>query len=185
MLHELHHGLLSLLMSVLCVLLFTEIGKVFAGRHRPNYIAYLEENSLSLGDKDEWDERKSFPSGHSAVIFNGMTWLSLYLAAKLRFQVNFALFSQCRAFTPHGGEGWKLFLIGAPQVAAWLIAISRTRDYHHNFDDILAGSLIGILWTIPAYFSYFPPLTDPMCYLPKIRSRFPVCLEPAIQKWDV
>lgn len=169
MLHELHHGLLSLVLSVFTVLVFTEIGKVFAGRQRPNYIAFLTENSLSVGDKDEWDERKSFPSGHSAVIFNGMTWLSLYLAAKLR------------ALTPNGGEYWKIFIVGIPQITAWLIAISRTRDYHHDFDDVLAGSLIGLLWTFPAYLCYFPLPTDPACHLPKTRARHPVVFDPPLE----
>lgn len=50
----------------------------------------------------------------------------------------------------------------APFIIAGVIAISRTRDYHHNFDDIVAGSLIGIIFTILAYVSKFHSVTSDM-----------------------
>ena len=45
-------------------------------------------------------------------------------------------------------------------------------DYHHNFDDITAGSLIGILVAYYGYFVYYPPLSDDNCHQPKLHISF-------------
>jgi len=38
----------------------------------------------------------------------------------------------------------------------------------HNFSDINAGAMIGIICSIITYFHMFPPLTDPLCQLPRL-----------------
>jgi diacylglycerol diphosphate phosphatase/phosphatidate phosphatase len=52
-----------------------------------------------------------------------------------------------------------------------IVAVSRTIDYHHNFSDILAGSLIGAVISYICYFLYFPDLSDPASDQPKISPR--------------
>ena len=47
-----------------------------------------------------------------------------------------------------------------PLILAGLVAVSRTRDYRHNFSDILGGSLIGIFFAIALYFLKFKSLTS-------------------------
>ncbi|KAL7722671.1 Phosphatidic acid phosphatase type 2 domain-containing protein 1B [Entamoeba marina] len=133
--------LLCLLCSAVSCLAITGMGKIFAGRPRPHFYERIEDNSQIN------DAYKSFPSGHSSTIFNGMTFLSLLLAGQ------FKIFST-------GMESWKIFSVILPLICAGAVAITRTRDYHHNFSDILAGSLIGIVFAVLLYCAKFKPLTS-------------------------
>jgi hypothetical protein len=65
-----------------------------------------------------------------AVAFAGLGFLSLYLAGKLRLR---------RADSPL----WKLALVLAPLVGAYLIAISRVCNYVHHWQDVLVGGAFG------------------------------------------
>eukprot|EP01105_Mastigella_eilhardi_P012375 TRINITY_DN2838_c0_g1_i7.p2 TRINITY_DN2838_c0_g1~~TRINITY_DN2838_c0_g1_i7.p2 ORF type:complete len:191 (-),score=22.20 TRINITY_DN2838_c0_g1_i7:72-644(-) len=163
--HDMHNAALSLLYSWGLAHTFTSVGKVFAGRYRPNYLDMLEDLSIS-GDSDkEWNGRMSFPSGHATIMFAGCTWMALYMAGKLK------------CFTNKGGEAWKSALCVGPLMAAWLGAITRTRDYHHDFSDILAGSIIGACGAFVSYFCYFRSVFDKKCHLPKVRTHCGVCID--------
>ena len=155
-LFELHSALLGLLFSGTIMIFTVTCYKTFAGRYRPNYFA------LVAAGEDELDGRRSFPSGHSATSFAGLFYLSLWLSGKLK------LFHPGKA-----GETWKILLCFAPAFCAFFIAITRTRDYYHNFSDIIAGSDLGIIAAIIGYFCVYPSLLSKKSGYPKQRKNVP------------
>ncbi|KAL7717601.1 Lipid phosphate phosphatase [Entamoeba marina] len=132
---------IALVASASTTLLFTEWGKIFAGRPRPHFY-----NRLLLEQTD--DVYKSFPSGHASIIFNGMSFTSLFLCGVLK------------TFHQQTGDLWRLIICIFPLIIASFVALTRTRDYWHNFDDILAGSLIGSFSTVIVYLTKFEWLTS-------------------------
>ena len=89
--------------------------------------------------------RKSFPSGHSSFSFVSMGFLALYLMDRLNL------------FTEKGrGQSWRLILCFLPLFGALLVALSRTCDYHHHWQDVLVGSILGFLIALLCYRQYFP-----------------------------
>eukprot|EP01098_Paradermamoeba_levis_P011149 TRINITY_DN4745_c0_g1_i2.p1 TRINITY_DN4745_c0_g1~~TRINITY_DN4745_c0_g1_i2.p1 ORF type:complete len:250 (-),score=42.99 TRINITY_DN4745_c0_g1_i2:150-899(-) len=145
--HDLHHSLLGLLEAMTLNMLATESIKTAAGRPRPHFFA----------DVNARDSRLSFPSGHSSISFCGMTFCAFYLSGKLG------------TFRKEEGHFWKLLLILVFYAAAIVVAVSRTMDYHHNYDDILAGMLIGITSAYFGYFLNFHSLMSKRSHLPKRR----------------
>eukprot|EP01089_Gocevia_fonbrunei_P015381 TRINITY_DN4490_c0_g1_i2.p2 TRINITY_DN4490_c0_g1~~TRINITY_DN4490_c0_g1_i2.p2 ORF type:complete len:125 (+),score=16.04 TRINITY_DN4490_c0_g1_i2:619-993(+) len=98
----------------------------------------------------------SFPSGHSSISFCCLTFLALYIAGKLGL------------FREGGGALWKALCFLFPMsVAAW-VAVSRTRDYHHHFSDVLAGSILGTSIAVMCYLLNFHSLLGEKSHLPKL-----------------
>jgi membrane-associated phospholipid phosphatase len=151
---ELHAAASTVVQGGSVQFMFVEIGKVLAGRFRPDYLS----RCTSLGANGECQNhdahilaegRKSFPSGHSSAAFFGMAILSLFLAGKLRIL--------------HGRRSFsKLVICISPLLLAYWVAISRTLDNRHHFSDILAGSAIGIACSSV----YFLHCALPCVYLP-------------------
>lgn len=165
---ELHSAALGILMSGTIMIFCVNCYKTFAGRYRPHYIARV------AAGVEELDGRRSFPSGHSAASFAGLFYLTLWLAGKLR------LFHPSRA-----GETWKIVVCFAPTFAAFFIALTRTRDYYHNFSDIIAGSDIGIISALIGYFCMFPSLLSKKADTPKVRGTIkPTSSESLISSGD-
>ncbi|KAL6066522.1 Diacylglycerol pyrophosphate phosphatase 1 [Balamuthia mandrillaris] len=152
--HDLHHACLGLFTALTLTLFLTDFLKLCAGRLRPNWLALEGDSESSFQDG-----RKSFPSGHSSLSFASMVFLSLYLCGKLG------------VFRKTDGAVWKLMLGFLPLLAACFIGISRTRDYHHHFSDVLAGAVIGIIFGCVGYSLHFHPLSGKWSHLPKTREK--------------
>src|ERR1700731_2929741 len=92
------------------------------------------------------------------VSFAGLGFLSLYLAGKMH------LFDR-------RGHTYKGFIFAAPWIGAMLVAISRTVDYRHHWQDVTVGAIIGSGLAFFAYRQYYPPLwsdTSAEPYAPRI-----------------
>jgi len=90
------------------------------------------------------DGRMSFPSGHSAVSFCCFTFCSLYSFAKL-----YSLRHKNIGALP-------LVVAIGFFIPPIVIAISRTADYRHHYQDIMAGATLGIIVQLSCYRYYAP-----------------------------
>jgi len=158
--HDLHHAILTLVITILLANTVTCALKYAAGRYRPNWLASPSGNEGHL----------SFPSGHSSTSFAGMLFLVLYLHGKFR------VYSE-----DHSASFSKSILLTSPLAIAFFISLSRAIDYHHNFSDIIAGALIGLGVAHYAYFLYYPPLASKTCDRPKFHPNNKITVPPLTQ----
>ena len=103
---------------------------------------YGGTKSRSIGDFENLSVTfflKSFPSGHSSFSFAAWGFVFFYLAGKL------GTFHCSRP-----SSSWRLLVPLAFLLVPLSIALSRTSDYHHHWQDVLCGSLLGfsIIWMI-------------------------------------
>lgn len=128
----------------------TALLKIYAGRLRPDYLARLAAAGYTaststipnpLEDPQYFcdlmsahpelkEGRLSFPSGHSSTSFAVFVMLTFFFFAHLR------PFARQSSLT-------RLFICLLPLSVSLLCAVSRTRDFKHNFSDIVAGAIIG------------------------------------------
>ncbi|RUS28521.1 phosphatidic acid phosphatase type 2/haloperoxidase [Jimgerdemannia flammicorona] len=157
---DLHNGVMGLLLSLALTIMVTEVVKLSVGRPRPDFLDRCKpipgsvdpplglSNSTICMPTDKYilsDGFKSFPSGHSSMSFGGLAYLSFYLAGKLH------VFDQ-------RGHTYKGFIFALPMVGAALIAISRTEDYRHHWQDVTFGGIIGVVFAYFSYHQYYPSL---------------------------
>jgi diacylglycerol diphosphate phosphatase/phosphatidate phosphatase len=117
----------------------TTAAKKMAGSLRPNFYALCGWNGTACtGPQIEvMSAYQSFPSGHASGAGAGLTYLALFLchlAAAHPIQTRFH--DACL----------QLMRLGAllPVLFAVWIAITRTIDYFHRFEDITAGLALGV-----------------------------------------
>ncbi|CAE6459715.1 hypothetical protein ACGC1H_000057 [Rhizoctonia solani] len=98
--------------------------------------------------RDGW---RSFWSGHASGSFAGLSFLSYYTAGKLHM------------FDEQGYTA-KVWAALAPLLVALLIAISRTVDNRHHWQDVTIGAIVGISLGYFAYRQYYPSLVDKLSH---------------------
>ncbi|KAI0341562.1 acid phosphatase/Vanadium-dependent haloperoxidase [Trametopsis cervina] len=165
---DFHVSLLGLIFGLSLTGVVTEVVKLTVGRPRPDLIARciprsgsvdppLGLSTFEICTQTDWykfhDGWRSFPSGHSSLSFAGLGFLTFYLAGKLH------LFDR-KAYTV------KVWLSLAPLLGAALVAISRTMDSRHHWQDVLTGSALGLTLSYLAYRQHYPALHSSTCHLP-------------------
>ncbi|KAI0277703.1 PAP2-domain-containing protein [Russula aff. rugulosa BPL654] len=163
-----HISALGLVLSLSLTGSLTQVVKITVGRPRPDVISRCNPDSGTVDptfglssvaichQSDRHilnDGFRSFPSGHSSLSFAGLGFLSLYIAGKLHL------------FDTRGHTA-KTWLSVLPLFGAALVAISRTMDYRHHWQDVLAGSILGLVMANFAYRQYFRSLSSKVSHLP-------------------
>ncbi|ORX68448.1 PAP2-domain-containing protein [Anaeromyces robustus] len=100
-----------------------------------------------------FEERRSFPSGHSAFAFCTMTYLSLYIAGQIHL-------------LDKKSHLWKYFVVSLPMLLAVVVPLTRVFDYRHHWQDVTVGSILGVFFGIITYYYYYPSLSSPNCDIP-------------------
>lgn len=165
-LHDFHSGVLGLCLGLSMTIMLTDIIKVTAGRPRPDMLSRCQPpsnmtdpmyglTSVDICTTDKFshvmiDGFKSFPSGHSSFSFAGLGFLAFYIAGKMK------MFDE-------RGHTYKGFIFAFPIMGALLVAISRTEDYRHHWQDVTIGALLGIFCSYFAYRQYYPALSHAQC----------------------
>ncbi|KEP55545.1 putative oligosaccharyl transferase subunit OST3/OST6 family protein [Rhizoctonia solani 123E] len=164
-----HNSWLGLLLGLATTGSLTQVVKVTVGRPRPDLLdrcqpqanaqntpvyGLVAANICTTDDHERLkDGFRSFFSGHSSLSFAGLGFLSFYLAGKMH------LFDE----RGHTGKAW---IALAPLTGALLVAISRTMDYRHHWQDVLIGSIVGLVLSYFSYRQYYPSLASPFSHRP-------------------
>lgn len=170
---DVNNGIIGLLYSLIGAAVFQVFLKFLIGGLRPHFLDVCRPDTslarggqgspynaagfhqiyftpeICTGDPDEInDSLESFPSGHSTAAFAGFVYLYLYLNAKLK------------VFANYHSPMWKLIIIYIPILGAVLIAGALTIDEFHNWYDVCAGAVIGIVMAFSAYRMCYAAIWD-------------------------
>jgi len=165
---DVHNATLGLVLSLTTTGAITQFVKITVGRPRPDFIDRCQPPTNAADPHfglSTWaictqtdsyimkDGFRSFFSGHSSMSFAGLGFLSFYLAGKMH------LFDK----RGHTGKTW---LALSPFSGAALVAISRTMDYRHHWQDVIVGSVVGTTLAYFCYRQYYPSLASEVSHLP-------------------
>eukprot|EP00281_Chroomonas_sp_CCMP1168_P035344 CAMPEP_0206243356 /NCGR_PEP_ID=MMETSP0047_2-20121206/17565_1 /ASSEMBLY_ACC=CAM_ASM_000192 /TAXON_ID=195065 /ORGANISM="Chroomonas mesostigmatica_cf, Strain CCMP1168" /LENGTH=252 /DNA_ID=CAMNT_0053668473 /DNA_START=411 /DNA_END=1166 /DNA_ORIENTATION=+ len=150
---DLHVSALMLSQACAFGVLITAVAKKQAGRPRPCFFDMCQwSNTTASGVPGctasaawEWEARQSFPSGHASFGFSGLGYLTLFLLEKA-----WALSVARRLPQSLPFSAAQLAAL-MPVCLAMVIAITRVVDFWHNYDDILAGSVLGAACATQAF----------------------------------
>ncbi|KAH8083073.1 phospholipid metabolism-related protein [Filobasidium floriforme] len=164
-----HNAVLGVTTSFTITGVVTQVIKMGVGRPRPHTIAVCQPPPgttdppmYGLSDytictqtnKHLLDDAfKSFPSGHSSLSFAGMGFLAWYISGKLHVG-------------DRRGYRTRAWLAMSPLLASAMVAVSRTADNRHHWQDVTVGSLLGLGISYVAYRAYYPALSHPSSHLP-------------------
>ncbi|KAF9006108.1 lipid phosphate phosphatase 1 [Cyathus striatus] len=152
-----HHGTISVCASRGVAKLITEFFKHKVGRLRPDFLARCKWNetltTCTGKANDILDGRKSFPSGHSSTAFAGMMFLSLWIAGQT---AAWKFSSTRRPRSLRSSHLASFFLTLFPLFWASFVAVTRIEDYRHHKEDVIVGSVIGIISGIVCYVIFWP-----------------------------
>jgi diacylglycerol diphosphate phosphatase/phosphatidate phosphatase len=68
--------------------------------------------------------------------------------------------------TDHRGQTAKPWLSLLPLFLATVVAITRTMDYRHHWQDISVGLTVGFVTAYFSYRQYYPSLDNPLSHFP-------------------
>ncbi|MBW0497231.1 hypothetical protein O181_036946 [Austropuccinia psidii MF-1] len=165
LIQTLHHSLLGLLTSHAISIIPTDLLKTWVGALRPDFFSRCTYSIESNVCKPKFhniklmeDGMKSFPSGHCTNAFAGLGFLALWLAGR---NGAFAIGGDgLRAGGPFQSRLLKGFIASFWLLVALWIALTRIQDHRHHPQDVIAGSLIGLISAFIAYLLYFPSPFD-------------------------
>lgn len=151
---------MGLLFALLLSIQVTHFIKHFVGRPRPDFLSrcagdprdfskIVFDHRYKGGIKEcpnpnkkvVKDGRRSFPSGHSSSSFAGLGFLGIWMLGQLNAMDG-------------RGRSWRTMVSMVPLAAATYISLSRIQDYRHHWDDVLVGSLIGIICALVGHLVY-------------------------------
>jgi len=156
-----HHNVLGLWTARASSRLVTEFLKNRIGRLRPDFLtrcAWDEGVRQCTGKAaDVLDGRRSFPSGHSSTAFAGMTFFFLWISAQTAaWTLARPLPTRKSYFALLNSRSTRAVISLAPLSFATWVALSRIEDYRHHKEDVIVGSIIGILCGSISYLIYWP-----------------------------
>jgi len=159
---DFHNATLGAILGLSLTGAVTQVVKLTVGRPRPDILdrcqppAGLSDPPYQLSNSTictqtnvaiMQDGFRSFPSGHSSLSFAGLGFLAFYLVGKLQLFDN-------------KGYAGKTWISLVPFLAAALVAISRTMDYRHHWQDVLVGAILGAVLAYFSYRQYYPSLAS-------------------------
>lgn len=154
------------LLGLCSTALIVEVGKCSTGVLRPNFMAVCRPNitcqddpfayhvddfyCAGLVDSDpdeEEDLRKSFPSGHAAVV----SFMAAFMCLRLR--------RRAELFRRHFFLA-KPFLQIALIAFAWFASLTRVADNVHHVSDVVVGVVLGVSVAVWSEFTAHEAQTD-------------------------
>ncbi|KAH8335130.1 hypothetical protein KR074_012462 [Drosophila pseudoananassae] len=139
----------------------TMLSKLCIGRLRPHFFAvcqpmlpdgsgcqdaqnagrYIDAFTCSNANMSDFAFKQlnqSFPSGHASLMMYAMLYLAIYLQVALSTRVS-KLLKHLLQF---------LFVM-----FGWYVSLTRITDYYHHWSDVLAGSVLGVVfaWLTAVY----------------------------------